>query len=148
MVEGIIFALLLTLAIEPIIYGAFDNFRLKTFLIMLGVNAVLNITMNIIILLMPNLLAYFIALVIAELIVYALEGLIFCLITKAPAWAGVIVSSLSNTCSLLLGLFFNYHLHVERYKIAYYILLIVFLIIISAEVTPMICLHIKKKSSN
>ena len=145
MAEVIIFALLLTLAIEPFIYGAFDNFRLKTYLWMFGTNAVLNTTMNIILVLMPNLLAYLIVLVVAEILVYVIEGVIFCLVTKAPPWVGIIVSSLANTCSLLLGLYFNFHLYIQNYKIAFYIISLVLGMIISAEITVMICLHIKKR---
>ena len=144
MVEQIVFALLITLATELFIYSAVDNFKMKSYWVMFATNIVLNVTMNIVLAVMPNLLAYLIAIVVAEIFIYVGEALIFWWITKSPLWLGFLISTIANTTSLALGLYFN-HIHIERYQVIYYILMGSLMLIISIQIGIVLYFFIKRK---
>ena len=146
MVEQIIFSLLLTLAIELFIYGFADHFRLKSYLIMLGVNIVLNVTMNVILVSLNSYQAYLIGLVIAEVLVFVIEAITFYLFAEKKLWFAFVIAFAANTTSLAIGNLFN-QLKVTENPISYYIFLVIFLCLISAQIAVVISFFIKKRSA-
>ena len=145
MVEQIIFALLLTLAVELFIYAFADHFRLKSYLIMFGVNVILNITMNVILLSLNSYQAYITGLIIAEVIVFVIEAMTFYIFAEKKLWFAILIAFTANIASLALGNLFN-QFKITDNMVAYYILLIVFLCLISAQVAIVISFFIKKRS--
>ena len=144
-VEKIIFALLVTLASELFIYSAMDNFKMKSYWVMFIANIVLVTTMNVVLMVMPNLLAYLIAIVVAEILIYVGEALIFWWITKSSIWTAFLTSIIANTLSLGLGIYFN-HSHPEKYKVLYYILIGSLALIILVQIGLVLYFFFKRKN--
>lgn len=144
MVDYIIFALFLTLAVELTIYGFADRFNLKSFLMMLGVNIVLNLTMNFILLSIKNYQTYLTVLIIAEILVFIIESITFYLFSKKKLWFAILIAFTANITSLALGNMFNY-LHTIDYAIAFYILVSLFALIISSLIWLTVCLYLMRK---
>lgn len=144
MVDYIVFALFLTLAIELTIYGFADRFNLKSFFMMLGVNIVLNLSMNFILMSIKNYQTYLLILIIAEVLVFIIESITFYLFSKKKLWFAILIAFTANITSLALGNMFNY-LHTIDYAIAFYVLVSLFALIISGEIWFVVCLYLMKK---
>ena len=144
MVDYIVFALFLTLAVELTIYGFADRFNLKSFLMMLGVNIIFNLTMNFILLSIKNYQTYLTVLIIAEVLVFIIESITFYLFSKKKLWFAILIAFTANITSLALGNMFNY-LHTIDYAIAFYILVPLFALIISSLIWLTVCLYLMRK---
>ena len=104
---AIALALSITLAIELLVIFIFFHKDIRTFLIISLANAVLNVSMNLLILLMPNDVAYFIFLISYELFTFAIETLILIFVCKKPRLVSFIAALLANILSLGVGLIIN-----------------------------------------
>lgn len=146
MVEEILFSLLLTLAIELLIYGFADRFNPKSYMMMLIVNIVLNVTMNTILLSLNSYQAYIIGLIIAEALVFIIESITFYLFTKKKLWFAILIAFTANVTSLAIGNLFN-QLNIYENTIAFYIWICVFMFIVSLQIGIVLYLFLIKKRS-
>ena len=147
MVDAIIFAVLLTLAVEQLIYGFADRFNLKSYLMMFGVNIVLNVSMNIVLSYMSSYQAYITTLVIAEVLVFIIESITFYLFSQKRLWFAILIAFTANIASLALGNMFNYFHTIEN-ATAFYVLIAVFILILSIQLGFVISSYIIRKRSD
>ena len=122
----IILALSITLAIELLVIFLFFFKDIKTFIIMSVANIILNVTMNMIIQLMPSDFWYYFFLVVFEIFTFIVEALILFFICKKPLKKSFLVSLIANVTSLGVGLLINYFNVDYKIKVA---LIIIFSII-------------------
>lgn len=99
----ILFSLFLTTAIEGIIYAVSNRFDLKTYVIMLVTNIVLNPTMNIFITSIKSYNGYLTALIIWEVFTIAIESLIYFFVTKKKYPFSLLIAFSANIASFAIG---------------------------------------------
>lgn len=128
---NIILSLMITLAVEVNIYLLLSNKSLKLFIVASLMNIVLNLTMNIILTNLPNLLWYLIILGIYEVTTIFVEALMVYFVCKYPFIRCLIASICANAASFLAGLLIY---HFADIKIKKTILLIVFIAIYLLDV--------------
>ena len=104
---NILLALFITLAVELLIVTIFFFKDLKVLISLSVANIVLNITMNLLIGLMPSTFTYYLFLILFEVFTTAVEALILIFICKKPLFKSCIVSLLANSGSLAIGLLVN-----------------------------------------
>ena len=95
---------------------------------------------------MPNLLAYIIYLVVAEIIVFAIEAFVFWLVARPPIWFAFVVSFIANSASLFIGLGIN-QINIYRYDVLYYIFIISLMVIVSIQIGIVLYYFLKKKNA-
>ena len=100
---NIVFALLLTLAIESLVYIFVKPLNLKIFVFMSIANCVLNPTMNIILLLVNDYKIYAILLTIFEICTVFCEYLVLKYILKVEKIKSIVFSCFANIMSLFIG---------------------------------------------
>lgn len=142
---NILFALLLTLAIELGITTIFFFKDLRVLISLSAANIVLNVTMNLLIGLMPTELGYWLFLAGFELFTAAVEAIILIFVCKKPALKSIFVSLLANATSLGLGLLINYLNPDEKTKM---ILTITFAFIYSVIVAINLSFYLLDKKKN
>ena len=146
MVEEILFSLLLTLSVELLIYGFADRFNPKSYIMMLIINVVLNVSMNTILLSLNSYQAYIIGLIIAEALVFIIESITFYLFTKKKLWFAILIAFTANVTSLAIGNLFN-QFNIYENTIAFYIWICVFMFIVSIQIGIVLYLFLIKKRS-
>lgn len=114
MINYIIFALLLTLCVEGIIYAAFSLLDFKTYFATFIANIVLNLTMNLILSSITIKSIYISILVLFEVSTFATEGFIFFLCTKKPIWYCLLAAFAANLTSLAIGDKCNHYLKINE----------------------------------
>ncbi len=146
MVEQILFSLLITLAVELFIYGFADRFNHRSYIMMFVINIILNVTMNVVLLSINNYQTYLIILIIAEVLVFIIESITFYLFAKKKLWFSFLIGFTANITSLAVGNTFNYFKVIEN-AIAFYILICVFMFIVSIQIGIVLYFYIIKKRS-
>ena len=114
MINYIIFALLVTLCIEGIIYALFSNFSFKTYIGLFIANIILNLTMNFILSSISEQSLYISILVLFEVMTFLTESFIFYLFTKTPFWYSGTIALTANFLSLATGDFCNHYLKINE----------------------------------
>ena len=104
---NIILALSITLAIELIVISIFFFKDIKTFLVMSLANIILNVSMNLLSLLMTSVNNYRIFLIIYEIMTFIIEALILIYILKKKKTIGYLASFLANGASFGIGILMN-----------------------------------------
>ena len=125
MVLDILFALSITLMIEPIIVSAMKRFNMKLFITSLGLNIILNVTMNLLLYAL-NQDHYYVYLAIFEFATVIIETLMIFMINKTDLQKTLLFVLLGNLASFLVGIILN---KVAIYKNVELILTIVFFVI-------------------
>ena len=103
----IIFALVLTLFIEGIIYSLCNRVNFKTLLAMSVANLVLNLSMNFFLLIFKTQQDYMIALMICEVLTTIIEAFVFFFFSKKKMWFSFLVSLAANATSFAFGYTLN-----------------------------------------
>ena len=103
----VLLALFITLAVELSIISLFFFKDIRVFFSLSIANIVLNLTMNLLIRLMPNDFAYYLFLVLFEIGVVILEALVLIFICKKSVIRSLLISLLANASSLSIGLLIN-----------------------------------------
>ena len=103
----IIFHLCLTIAIELLVYGFADHFKLRSVSALIIGNFLLNSTMNILATQMDSYSSYFFFLLGAEIFTFVTEAFLFYLFTDKKLWFCFVVSFAANIFSLAIGNIFN-----------------------------------------
>ena len=103
----IIFHLCLTIAIELLVYGFADHFKLRSVSALIIGNFLLNSTMNILATQMDSYTSYFFFLLGAEIFTFVTEAFLFYLFTDKKLWFCFVVSFAANIFSLAIGNIFN-----------------------------------------
>ena len=106
MALDILFALSITLLIEPIIISALKRFDMKLFITSFGLNIVLNISMNFLLLVL-NRDHYYVYLTIFEIATVVIETLIIFMINKTDLSRTALFTLLANLASFLMGYILN-----------------------------------------
>ena len=104
---AIIFHLCLTIAIELLVYGFADHFKLRSVSALIIGNFLLNSTMNILATQMDSYTSYFFFLLGAEIFTFVTEAFLFYLFTDKKLWFCFVVSFAANIFSLAIGNIFN-----------------------------------------
>ena len=107
MLMMIVFHLFLTTALELLIYGLGDRFKLKSMLAMFGANVLLNFTMNLVALDITGESAYTFYIISAEIFTFVVEAFVYFLFTKKKLWYCFLISFTANILSLAVGNAFN-----------------------------------------
>lgn len=121
----LLFALSITLMIEPIIISSMRKFDLKLFITSLGLNIVLNTTMNFLLIIL-NQDHYYVYLAIFEFATVIIETLMIFMINKTDLQRTLLMTLLANLASFLVGFILN---KVAIYKNVELILTIIFFVI-------------------
>ena len=121
----LLFALSITLMIEPIIISSMKKFDLKLFITSLGLNIVLNTTMNFLLIIL-NQDHYYVYLAIFEFATVIIETLMIFMINKTDLQRTLLMTLLANLASFLVGFILN---KVAIYKNVELILTIIFFVI-------------------
>ncbi|MBO4855763.1 MAG: hypothetical protein J5511_00105 [Bacilli bacterium] len=103
----IFFHLFLTLALELLVYGFGDRFRLKSMLTLFVANILLNFTMNMVATQMASETQYLIFIIGAEIFTFVVEAFLYFLFTKKKLWYCFLISFTANILSLAVGNAFN-----------------------------------------
>ena len=103
MLEQILFALVLTLFIETIIYAFGNRMNFKTLVALSVANVVLNISMNCFLLVFKTQTDYLIALIICELLTIIIEAFVFFFFSKRKLWFAFLISFAANMTSWGFG---------------------------------------------
>lgn len=121
----LLFALSITLMIEPIIISSMRKFDLKLFITSLGLNIVLNATMNFLLIIL-NQDHYYVYLAIFEFATVIIETLMIFMINKTDLQRTLLMTLLANLASFLVGFILN---KVAIYRNVELILTIIFFVI-------------------
>ena len=103
----IFFHLFLTLALELLVYGFGDRFRLKSMLALFVANILLNFTMNMVATQMASETQYLIFIIGAEFFTFVVEAFLYFLFTNKKLWYCFVISFTANILSLAVGNVFN-----------------------------------------
>ena len=125
MVLNVLFALSITLMIEPIIVSSMKKFNMKLFITSLGLNIVLNTAMNCLLIAL-NQDHYYVYLAIFEFATVIIETLMIFMINKTDLQKTLLFVLLANLASFLVGYILN---KVAVYRNVELILTIVFFVI-------------------
>lgn len=128
---NIILSLMITLAVEVNIYLVLNHKSFKLFATASLMNIVLNLTMNIILIRLPDLFWYLLILGIYEVTTIFVEALIIHFIFKYPFIRCLIVSTCANAASFLVGLLVYHFADIDIKKT---MLLVVFIVIYLLDV--------------
>ena len=120
----ILFPLAITLAIETPIYLLLKWRDLKLFIIASVLNLLLNITMNISLMFISDVTAYYAVLISYEIITTLVESLIIFLLMKFKYWKVLLFAIAANIASFLVGYFLQ---PVYQTKITIIVLTVIFL---------------------
>lgn len=127
----IIFHLLLTIALELLVYGFADRFRLKSVSAMLIANVILNLTMNILAREMSSYSSYIYFIIGAEIFTFITEAFVFFLFTNKKLWYCFLISFTANILSLAMGNIFNQTGLIYKNGVVYTITALLILVILS-----------------
>ena len=127
MVLNVLFALSITLMIEPIIVSSMKKFDMKLFITSFGLNVILNATMNCLLIAL-NQDHYYVYLAIFEFATVIIETLMIFMINKTDLQKTLLFVLLANLASFLVGYILN---KVAIYRNVELILTIVFYVIAS-----------------
>lgn len=122
----IILALAITLAIEVNLFMLLDYKNLKLFLLVTIINIISNVSMNLILLNIPDEIWYYIVLAIYEIGVVFLEAFFVTLFLKYKYTSALLFSFIANLSSFLIGLLIN---QIVKTQTAVIIAIIVFMVI-------------------
>lgn len=103
----LLLALAITLAIEVNLLMILDYKNLKLFILVSIINMATNISMNAILLLMPNDVTYYIVLSCFEVAVVFLEALFVTIFLKYKYTRSLLFSLIANVSSFLVGFVLN-----------------------------------------
>ena len=120
----ILFPLAITLAIETPIYLLLKWRDLKLFVIVSVLNLLLNITMNISLMFISDVTAYYAVLISYETITTLVESLIIFLLMRFKYWKVLLFAIAANIASFLVGYFLQ---PVYQTKITIIVLTVIFL---------------------
>ena len=120
----ILFPLAITLAIETPIYLLLKWRDLKLFVIVSVLNILLNVTMNISLMFISDVTAYYAVLISYEIITTLVESLIIFLLMKFKYWKVLLFAIAANIASFLVGYFLQ---PVYQTKITIIVLTVIFL---------------------
>ena len=120
----ILFPLAITLAIETPIYLLLKWRDLKLFVIVSVLNILLNVTMNISLMFISDVTAYYAVLISYEIITTLVESLIIFLLMRFKYWKVLLFAIGANIASFLVGYFLQ---PVYQTKITIIVLTVIFL---------------------
>lgn len=120
----ILFPLVITLAIETPIYLLLKWRDLKLFVIVSVLNLLLNVTMNVSLMFISDVTAYYAVLISYEIITTLVESLIIFLLMKIKYWKVLLFAIAANIASFLVGYFLQ---PIYQTKITIIVLTVIFL---------------------
>lgn len=120
----ILFPLAITLAIETPIYLLLKWRDLKLFVIVGVLNILLNVTMNISLMFISDVTAYYAVLISYEILTTLVESLIIFLLMRFKYWKVLLFAIAANIASFLVGYFLQ---PVYQTKITIIVLTVIFL---------------------